>query len=82
MNSYSTDTEALDSVDDKTKGVTHSPTTSGSTSRCFANCNKFQQPRLDKIQKYRDLCGRHERLSAEDLYRSHLSVEITKEPAE
>ena len=46
----SKDAEALESVDDKNKGGQ-----SLVAVRLVANCSKFKQPRLDKIQKYRDL---------------------------
>ena len=51
------DAEALESVDDKIKGgqLLADDITKRVALRLVANCNKFKQPRLDKIQKYRDI---------------------------
>jgi hypothetical protein len=53
----SKDEEILDSVDDKNKGEQSlaDEITKTVAVRLIAECNKFKQSRLDKIQKYRDL---------------------------
>src|ERR1700712_4467975 len=51
-----TDTEALNSVDTKNKGVNElADEATQRASRIVANVNRFKQPRLDRIQLYRNL---------------------------
>ena len=51
-----TDQESLDSLDTKNKGINALADEAMERGiRIVANCNRYKQPRLDKIQLYRDL---------------------------
>jgi hypothetical protein len=52
---YSNDDEKDSSVDPKAKSNKLADETTERAARLVANCNRFKQPRLDRIQLYRDL---------------------------